>query len=507
MTARPSATARPVAKVAVVGRDAAAWLTALGLHRAFGRTGVQVQVIELPSLLSPVDAYVSLPSLAGLHRIVGIDEDALIAACAGLYVLGQRFANWSGGRPPFLHAYDTQPVGLNNVDLIQYWVKGRAEGLKLDLEEFSLGAAMAKQGRLPLGEPAEGFSRPAHGYHLDARSYVRLLRDQAIRRGVSWVAAGLGETHVEGERIVSVTLSDATTVEADLFIDASGAQGALIDRLRAADFEPWGQWLACDRILAASGPRLDPLPAFSQIAAFRAGWIGIHPLQDRTALVCSYDSARISDEDLVAALPVLTGLTLQDEAVAASFRAGRRSSAWVGNCVAIGDAAASLEPLDAAPLHLVQTGLSLLISLFPVDADDMREAGAYNVRLAAHAENLRDFQIAHYKLNQRRDDAFWDRARDVACPDALAYKMRLFASRGRIALYDDETFQESSWTSIFVGHGLIPQAYDPLVDLTAGDEQIQQLQKMLRFIASEVTGAPTLQSQLAAAPSAQGATR
>ncbi|MDB5493873.1 MAG: hypothetical protein JWP86_1210 [Phenylobacterium sp.] len=497
---------RPVAKVAVVGRDAAAWLTALGLQRAFGRTGVQVQVVELPSMLSAVDAYVSLPSLAGLHRIVGIDEDALIAACAGLYVLGQRFANWSGGRAPFLHAYDTQPVGLNNVDLIQYWLKGRAEGLKLDLEEFSLGAAMAKQGRLPLGaEPAEGFSRPAYGYHLDARAYVRLLREQAMRLGVSWVASGLGETHVDGGRIVSLTLSDGATVEADLFIDASGAQGALIEHLPAAAFEPWSQWLPCDRILAASGPRLDPLPAFSQIAAFRAGWIGIHPLQDRTALVCSYDSTRISDEDLVAALPVLTGLTLQDEAVAAPFRVGRRAAAWVGNCVAIGDAAASLELLDAAPLHLVQTGLSLLISLFPVDADDMREASAYNARLAAHAENLRDFQIAHYKLNQRRDDPFWDRTRDVPAPDALAYKMRLFASRGRIALYDDETFQESDWTSIFVGHGLIPQAYDPLVDLTPGDQQIQQLQKMLRFIAAEVTAAPTLQSHLAAPRSARGA--
>ncbi|MDB5475759.1 MAG: hypothetical protein JWP49_1270 [Phenylobacterium sp.] len=499
---------RPIAKVVVVGRDAAAWLTALGLQRAFGRTGVQVQVVELPSLLSPVDAYMSLPSLAGLHRILGVDEAQLIAACSGLYALGQRFANWSAGRPPFLHAYDTQPVGLNNVDLIHYWVRGRAEGLKLDFEEFSLGAAMAKQGRMPpAGEPAQGFAQPAHGYHLDALAYVRLLREQALRMGVVGVASGLGEIEVEGERIVSLTLSDGSLVQADLFVDASGAHGALIERLPGAGFEPWSQWLACDRVLVASGPRLDPAPAYSQIAAFRGGWIGLYPLQDRTAIVCCYDSAGTSDEDLLASLPVLTGLTLQGEAVAAPFRAGRRPGAWVGNCVAIGDAAVALEPLDAAPLHLVQTGLSLLISLFPVDADEMAEAKAYNARLAAHARNLRDFQIAHYKLNQRRDDAFWDRARDTPAPDELAYKLRLFAGRGRIALYDDETFQPSSWTSIFVGHGLIPQDHDPLVGLVTPQEQIQQLQNMLRFIAAEVTAAPTLQSQLAAARSARGAPR
>ena len=489
---------RPIAKVAVVGRDAAAWLTALGLQRAFGGTGVQVQVVDLPSMLSPVDAIVSLPTLAGLHRLLGIDEDDVIAACGGVYALGQRFANWSGGRAPFLHAYDTQPVGLNNVDLIQYWVKARGEGMKLELDEFSLGAAMARQGRLVLdADLSEGFTRPAHGYHLDAGAYVRFIRQQAVQAGVVQTIAGLSEVRADGDRITAVVLDDGQTIEADLFVDGSGAEAALISRLPDTAFEAWDAWLPADRILAASGPRLDPLPAFSQIAAFRAGWIGLYPLQERTAIVCSYSSGVISDDELFAALPVLTGLKLQGEVVAAPFAPGRRPRAWAGNCVAMGDGAVSLEPLDAAPMHLIHTGLSLLISLFPVDADRMMEADTYNAAFASHATKLRDFQIAHYKLNQRRDEPFWDRARSVAPPDALTYKMRLFASRGRVALYDDEAFQESNWASIFVGHGLIPRDYDPLVDMLSGEEQIQQLQNMLGFIAAEVTEMPTLGSHLA----------
>ncbi len=488
---------RPIAKVAIVGRDAAAWLTALGLQRAFGGTGVQIQVVDLPSMLSPVDAIVSLPTLAGLHRLLGVDEDEVIAACAGVYALGQRFANWSGGRAPFLHAYDTQPVGLNNVDLIQYWVKARGEGMKLELDEFSLGAAMARQGRLVLdADLSEGFTRPAHGYHLDAGAYVRFIRQQAKRAGVVQTIAAVSNVRVDGDRITAVVLDDGQTIQADVFVDASGAEAALISRLADTAFEAWDAWLPADRILAASGPRLDPLPAFSQIAAFRAGWIGLYPLQERTAIVCSYSSGVISDDELFAALPVLTGLKLQGEVVAAAFAPGRRPRAWAGNCVAIGDGAVSLEPLDAAPMHLIQTGLSLLISLFPVDADRMMEADTYNAALASHATKLRDFQIAHYKLNQRRDEAFWDRVRGAAPPDDLTYKMRLFASRGRVALYDDEAFQESNWASIFVGHGLIPRDYDPLVDMLSAEEQIQQLQNMLRFIAGEVTEMPTLRSHL-----------
>ena len=67
--------------------------------------------------------------------------------------------------------------------------------------------------------------------------------------------------------------------------------------------------------------------------------------------------------------------------------------------------------------------------------------------------------------NQRRDDRFWNRARDMEVPETLAYKLRLFAARGRVALYDDEAFQASNWTSVLLGHGLIPRDYDPLVDL------------------------------------------
>jgi tryptophan halogenase len=487
---------RPIEKVVVVGRDAAAWLTAFGLQRAFGRVGVEVHLIELGSVLSPADAYVAIPPLAGLHGLLGLDERAVIAACQGVYAIGQRFANWAGGRAPFLHAYDTQPVGLNNVDLLQYWVKARAEGLTLEFEEFSLGAAMAKHGKVLLdGAPTQGFSRPAHGYHLDASSYVRLLRSQAIGAGVKWTTGGVRDVRIEGERISEVVLDDGQAITADLFVDASGGQAALIGRLPGAEMQSWRPWFGCDRILSASAKRLEPLPGFSQIAAIRVGWAGLYPLQYRTAVVAAYDSAQMADQDLPQVLSLLTGVQLEGDAVVSALEPGIRSP-WIGNCVAVGEAAISLDPLDGLALHVIHTGLSHLISLFPLDADDQVEAKAYNAGMGAHARNMRDFQIAHYKLNRRFDEVFWDRARDMAIPETLAYKIGLFEARGRIALYDDETFQESNWTSLFVGHGLTPRDFDPLVDKLPRDEQILQLQRMLQFIAGEVNQMPSLASQL-----------
>ena len=44
-----------------------------------------------------------------MHRLLGIDEARLLSAIGGVPMVGQRYANWSKGAPPFLIAYDDEP--------------------------------------------------------------------------------------------------------------------------------------------------------------------------------------------------------------------------------------------------------------------------------------------------------------------------------------------------------------------------------------------------------------
>jgi len=487
---------RPVRSVAIVGRDIAAWLTALGLQRAFGRQGVSITVVELPSMLRAVDVAVGLPALEGLHRLLGLDEVEVLAACAGVNVLGQQFANWSRSRPPFVHAYDSQGAAIRQVEFLPLWLRARAEGLTVPLEEFCLGAAAAKHGRVMVHSPAtHEFSKARSGYHLDASAYVRWVRHKAVQAGVRRVAGVLDGVARAPGGIASVSLAGGETIAADLFVDASGPDAVLAGQALDVPFESWSPWFGCDRVLTASGPRLAPLPAMSRISAFANGWVGMFPLRDRTPVIAAYDSRRIPDAEMARTAAVLTGLRLGD-AVVSPLAVGGRSALWTGNCVAIGEAGTGLEPLDAAPLHMIHVGLSHLITLFPVDADQMIEAGPYNDAVAAHARHLRDFQIAHYRLNERLDEPFWDRLRAAAPPTPLAYKLDLFAARGAIALYDDETFLEENWTAILIGHGLIPRAYDPRADTVPRDELMRSFQRMLGFIAAEVRAMPSLEAQL-----------
>ncbi len=491
---------RPVRKLVIVGRDAAAWLSALAMQLSFGRAGqdVDIELVELPSRLCAQDVFLTLPSQQAFHRLLGLDENRLLRACSGLYSLGQRFANWSGADDPFLHAYDSHGIAFSQVDFFQHWLKARAGGLAVPLEDFSLGAVAAKQGRFVIfNETTEAFSKATYGYHLDAISYLRAIGKVAIDAGLKHTVGDIGGVTAENGSIRQIALSDGRSVSADLFIDASGPEACLIRHLEPHEnVESWRHWLPCDRLIVASGPALNPVPAFSQISAWRAGWVGIFPLMNRSALIACYSSGATTDADAVQALVALSGMRPAGDVGMHAIAPGIRRRQWIGNCVAVGDTAVSVEPLDAVQLHLLHTGLSYLVSLFPVDAGGMPEASIFNAKMLAHARGVRDFQASHYKLNRRFGEAFWDAAREADVPESLAQKLRLFEARGVVAMQEHETFQEENWTSAFVGHRLLPKSFDPRADKVPEQEQIASFQRMLRFIAKEVAAMPSLQAHL-----------
>lgn len=486
-----------VKSVAVVGADAPAWMAAVAIYASVGGTGVEVRVIEIPTLLRPFDVYSALPALAGFHSRLGLDEDLIFRVCKALPVAGQRLSNWSGAASAFMLGYDQlPPVGGGDLSFTQCWIKGRLKGLRTPFENFSLGPTIARAGRIPV--PAEGADLQAtFGYNLDAGTYSALLKHLATGGGVESKAAAISDVAIDGDRIAAITLSDGERIEADLFVDASGPQSVLIGRMPGAQFESWRKLLPCDRMIVASAKPLQPYPAFSQISAFRQGWVGLFPLQDRTAVVAAYDSRETSDEEALKSLPILANMPLGDDAVVSDLNQGIRKRTWVGNCAAVGEAAFSLEPLDAVQLHIAHNCISHLMTLFPTTTEIRREAELYDEIVRRAAVNLRDFQVAHFKLNRRFDEPLWDRCRDAPMSATFQRKLEVFSARGRVPLYDDETFQEHGWESLFIGHDLIPQSYDPRVDAIPEQELIAQVHDRLQKVRALAEAMPSVEQLIA----------
>lgn len=492
---------KPIKKIAIIGCDAEAWLAALILRLSFAKAenSIEVVLVELPSKLHPHEYYSVLPSHQILHKVMGLQE-SLVFKTAGLYSLGQRFFNWSGEATSFFHGYDTHGVVINKVEFLHYWIKARKQlQLELPLEDFSFVVEAAKQGKfISLSESATEISRATYGYHLHALPYVRAIAKAAIGLGVQHKLGELNKVEQQEEKISCVHLSDGSQIQADLYIDASGVEAQLISQLEGSDnFESWSQWLPCDKKIITSVPPLSPVPGFAQIVAFEHGWMGYFPLLKRTALTAVYSSQKTTIEKVIEKMNKVSRANIKLESVVEStIKAGARKKSWIGNCIAIGEAVGSVEPLDATQLHTLHLSLSLLRSLFPNNASSMPEAAIYNDKMQSHLNSVRDFSMAHYKLNQRQGEPLWDACRNMSVPDSLQEKIALFTARGIVSMREEETFQEENWTSLFVGHGVIPETYDPLVDKVHVSDLVQQFQKILQYVAEEVSVMPSMQSHI-----------
>ena len=149
--------------------------------------------------------------------------------------------------------------------------------------------------------------------------------------------------------------------------------------------------------------------------------------------------------------------------------------------VSIGLSSGFLEPLESTSIHLIQSGVYRLLKFFPhlgikdVDRDE------FNRQSKVEFEQIRDFIILHYKLNQRGDSQYWRDCAAMDIPESLARKMAIFAQTGRVFRDQDELFSEIAWQQVFIGQGLLPKDYHPLVDALSM-EQLRDLMQNLKDI-------------------------
>ena len=156
------------------------------------------------------------------------------------------------------------------------------------------------------------------------------------------------------------------------------------------------------------------------------------------------------------------------------FTTGRRSETWRKNCVAIGLSSGFLEPLESTSIHMIQTAVNRLISLFPSNQIDPVDVAEYNHQSIIETELIRDFLIMHYKLTAREDTPFWAYVKNMPIPDTLQHKLDIFESNGRIFRDQNDLFKENSWTQVMLGQGIAPRNHNVMADRIT-DKQLDDL--------------------------------
>lgn len=478
-----------IRNIVIVGGGTAGWMCAAALSKLFQREQVEspwtIRVVESEEIGTVGVGEATIPAIRHFNTVLGIAEDDFLRATQGTFKLGIQFVNWGGIGERYVHGFGAIGQSVDGIAFHHYWHRLQAAGLAGDLFDYSINTTASLAGKFLRPRPemqGSPLAEVAYAFHFDAALYARFLRGHAEARGVRRTEGRITEVlQAEDGLISGLRLASGELVEGDFFVDCSGFRGLLIEQTLKTGYEDWSHWLPCDRAQAVPSESVLPLMPYTRATAHAAGWQWRIPLQHRTGNGHVYSSAFMDDAkaaDIL--LSNLDGRPLAEPRVL-KFVTGRRKRAWVGNCVALGLASGFMEPLESTSIHLVQTGITRLMDLFPRAGLDAADIAVYNRQSQFEYERIRDFIVLHYKATKRNDSPFWNYCREMSIPDSLREKIELYEGNARIYRENMELFWEPSWLQVLHGQGIRPRSYHPIADLRSM-EQIQAFADDIRTV-------------------------
>jgi hypothetical protein len=489
----------------VLGGGTAGWMAACLIAKHWPQH--KVTVVESPDIGIIGVGEGSTPQLKAFFDTLGLAESEWMPKCNATYKAGISFHGWSE-RPGFeryFHPFHTQLDSFTEPKFT-FHTRARRTGRNVCAhpDRFFLPTRIAAAHRAPLA-PANFPFHIGYGYHFDATLVGRTLRDHATEK--------LNVIHLQ-RTVSEVLLADTGNVAAlrvdgdaliagDFFLDCSGFRGAIIQKALGEPFIPFSDNLFNDRAVAMPTPNDDlDIPSDTRATALSAGWAWRIPLTNRFGNGYVYASRYVDPDAAETELRRHLGLLNSDvEARHLQMTVGRVERSWVRNCLAVGLSQGFIEPLEATALHIVQATVEGFIDAFEKGAMTDNHAAEFNKTIGRRYDGIRDYIVAHYRMNQRSDSDYWrDNARNECLSDNLKAVMTAWFTgadlTAEIHNLDISGYYSSlSWHCLLAGYGTFP----PDAKLLASAEglDLADMAQIDQFIVGCVKNFPSHREALA----------
>lgn len=453
-------------RIVVLGGGTAGWMAASLLARAWSPSQAQVTVIESPDIGIIGVGEGSTPQLKAFFDTLGIAERDWMPACDATYKTGIAFHNWSAraGCESYFHPFPTA-LDVHTNDAFFSHAAARRGGVDFDAhpDHFYLPARLAAERRGPHAAPNFPFE-VSYGYHFDAYKVGAYLRDHAVARGVEHLPLTVDEVLVDADgQVTGLRCADGRVVAGDLFVDSSGFRSVIAQGALGVKFLPFADNLFNDSAVVLPTPRGgEALNAHTKSTALSAGWVWDIPLTSRTGNGYVYSSRYLSADQAEAELRQHLGLGDDPPARHLSMKVGRVANSWAANCLTVGLAQGFIEPLEATALHIVQATVEGFIEAYESGGFTPANRDAFNARINARYEGIRDYIVCHYRVNRRDDTPYWrDNAANTALSDSVKALLQCWygggdmvaeVERQRIGGY----YSAISWHCLLAGYGTFP---------------------------------------------------
>jgi 2-polyprenyl-6-methoxyphenol hydroxylase-like FAD-dependent oxidoreductase len=486
---RRSALPSTVRRILIVGGGTAGWMTALILARSLTEQGVEITLVESPTVGIIGVGEGSTPWLRGFFDSLNIEEAEWMPECHATYKCGITFDGWSTkpGHASYFHPFASM---LDNLTMTQFVhntdARIRGADVCADPDRFFIAARLARKHLAP--KPAEHFPFDIwHGYHFDAVLLGQFLHKKALQRGVRYETAHVTHANLDEQgAIASVSTREGATIGADLFIDCTGFAGLLINQALNTPFVSFSENLFNDAAVAMPTPIGKTIPSETVSTAMKHGWAWKIPLTERFGNGYVYSSQFCSADQAETELRERLGeLDSNAPARHLKMRVGRVTKHWNKNCLAVGLSQGFIEPLEATALLFIQQTAGVFVDF--LEQGDLSEAAQarFNAQVNEHFEGTRDYIVTHYKTNSRTDTEYWRaNAANRNISEPLKQLLNLWMSGNGIAPAVRKQslgrgYPVFSWYSILSGMGIFPDPGDlrpaMATDKTFGIAEIDNL--------------------------------
>ncbi len=439
-----SAPREPLRRIVVAGGGQLGILAAIALRRALPSCEVVV-VGGDPGPAAFADASpTAMPFTNKLHDRLGVEEAAIVTRAGGSYRLVTRYVGWDESGQDAVVAYGEALDPALKTAFARDWGRVRLPGEGAP-PAGSLAEVLASAARFappPPGEPTP-ISAVDYALRWNPAAYRDLLIATAESLGIGYVAGVIDRIEPgEGDNLRAIGIAGQGEIAADLFIDCTGPQAALLASHPRFAFTDWSATLPTRHVYIGE-PTAPVIALEDRLTLTRAGWVSeVAGLDGRRAMLGTPAPLPRAEAEALLGARALGAVALTP---------GRVEAPWIGNVVALGDASARFEPLGPLHLDLAHRQLALLVEMLPGRAITPLERDEYNRRSVLMMEGVHEILALHF-ASAPAQTVFGARP----LPGRLVAVIDQFERRGRIPFREELPLLSQEQFALLVALGWTP---------------------------------------------------
>lgn len=416
-------------KITIVGSGTAGSLTSAFLAKEFPNATVEMIHSEKVGIIGVGESLT--PHFPTVLEHLGVDEKKFMRETGAVFKYGNNMEDWTNtpqGPDVFRTFYWSNQLGKeftwknisktnpNHVRTVDAWLDVYRNNSAPDLNVYqhnSESYQYCKDLKMPFDD--EGCylmsETQSYAYHIDAEKTSPWIRENVCKNlGVIETVATVVHVNTDAQGIQNVILDNGRKVVSDVWIDCTGLNRILINKL-TTKFHTYkankvnSAWVCPIEYEDKNKEQVN----YTRSIRRDLGWQFSIALNNRIGTGLVYSDEYFSDDQALEHWhSIIKGRQIR-EPRKLKWTPGRLVTPNVGNCFAIGMAAGFIDPLEANAVVSAIAGMKHVVRALK----ENKNKNYYNDKINYYFDDIADFTAVHYTLSRHGNNHFWKDMRRI----------------------------------------------------------------------------------------------